>query len=191
MHVDNPTGDCSAPNDGSRSGYHAPEKDDVWVPDCESPLSREYYRVFATGPDSAYVIPRPDGSPYLSPVCANPQHALRALADRYTLCGAVDVELVNSMKVDDALSLTHFLHQSLVFVASEQGVTPGALSSDILDACESDPAFRSGPLAERCEFEIEAKRSGRRDEIGWIHTGEQAEALAEKMNELYGISPAD
>src|SRR5690606_10056546 len=59
---------------------------------------------------------------------------------------------------------------------------------DILDLCKTSESFRSGPMQERCEYELDAEQSGRRGEIGWVHTGEEAEALAPALNELYGIT---
>ena len=42
---------CTAPDNGSREGYHAPGNDH-WLPDCKPMLNREYWRVFvADGTD--------------------------------------------------------------------------------------------------------------------------------------------
>src|SRR5687767_7187902 len=83
--VVNPSGSCKPSGDGSRPGYHS-AAGTTWLPDCRNTLRREYWRVFAQAPDSAYVIPRPDGAPELGPACADAAHPLNALASRYALC---------------------------------------------------------------------------------------------------------
>jgi hypothetical protein len=137
------------------------------------------------------MIPRPDGAPYLSDVCADASHELHPLVEQYPLCEpatASSVDLVNAMDPADALALAHYLNDRLVFIAGADGVTPYALPSDILMACQEDSAFRNGPLQERCDFEIECAEGGDCPSIGWTHTGEEGVVLAAKMNELYGIS---
>src|SRR5262249_5553806 len=120
--IDNPTGDCSG-EAGARPGYSIPERGTIWLPDCKNPLKREYWRVYAVTPHSAYVLPRPDGAYQLDGVC-NPDAApLRPLVARYGLCRAAttpeDVDVVNDMKPTDALKITHFLHTQLVFEPTE------------------------------------------------------------------------
>ena len=63
--INNPTGMCGTRSDGARAGYHAPAENDIWVPDCQNPLAREYWRVFSQDGGTGYVIPRPDGTPEL------------------------------------------------------------------------------------------------------------------------------
>lgn len=190
-NVENPSGDCTAPDDGGRANYHFPDANSVWLPDCNGSLTTDYFRVFVQDTGKAYMIPRPDGSPYLSDVCANPDHELHPLVEQYPLCesaSASSVDLVNSMDPAAALTLAHYLNDRLVFVAGAEGVFPYALPSDILLACQEDDAFRNGPLKERCDFEIECAEGGNCPSIGWTHTGAQGVALATKMNELYGIT---
>ena len=74
----NPTGSCEPSGNGARPGYHAPAGS-TWLPDCANPLRREYWRVFAKGPSSAYTMPRLDGERRLMPVCTDPQNELNAL----------------------------------------------------------------------------------------------------------------
>src|SRR5688572_18848786 len=83
--IANPSGSCRAPNSGARAGYHAPSGDQ-WLPDCQNPLRREYWRVFATSPTAAYTIPRLDGHPALQPACTDAQHQLAGVVRRYGLC---------------------------------------------------------------------------------------------------------
>lgn len=189
--VDNPTGDCVADGDGSRVG-HSPGNDSVYLPDCELDLEREYYRVFAQSDGTAYMIPRPDGHPDFIRACIDDQVPLHDVLQAYSLCqsealDSAQVEQVNSMAPADALQIAHYLHERLVFFVAEQGVSPYPQPQDILDLCKTDDDFRNGPMQERCDFELDAEESGSRNEIGWIHTGEQAEALAPALNALYGI----
>jgi hypothetical protein len=142
------------------------------------------------------MIPRPDNHPTFASVCTNPEAPFAIVLNRYDLCqkeafSSSQVDAVNAMAPSDALAIAHFLHERLVFVATENGVNPGARAEDILEACKSDEAFRTGPMSRRCDFEIASEQSGGRDDIGWQHTGEQGIALADKLNELYGMANAD
>ncbi|HEY8947171.1 MAG TPA: hypothetical protein VIM73_23165, partial [Polyangiaceae bacterium] len=82
--IRNPTGDCEAPDDGSRPGFHF-SSDSTWLPDCENPLDREYWRVFARSASSAAIVPRPDGAPELREPCTT-EHELSPLVRKYGLC---------------------------------------------------------------------------------------------------------
>lgn len=188
--VDNPTGDCVAQDDGGRV-EHSPDSTDVYLPDCELDLAREYYRVFVQEDDTAYMIPRPDAHPAFVWACINEQDPLHATLQEYSLCqsealDAEQISKVNGMRPGDALAVSHYLHERLVFFVTETGVSPYPMAQDILDLCKTDEQFRNGPMQERCDFELAAE-NGPRAEIGWIHTGEQAEVLAAALNELYGI----
>lgn len=189
--VTNPTGDCVAMSDGSGI-EHNPGADSVYLPDCEAPLSREYYRVFVQEDGTAYMFPRPDNHPDFYGPCRDVDDPLQPVLERYDLCqeeafDAEQVARVNAMDPADALAIAHFLHERLVFVTEEYGVRPGPRAEDILELCETDQEFRNGPLRERCDFEIDAARGGTRTEQGWLHTGEAGRVLADALNELYGI----
>ncbi len=194
---DNPTGDCVAGGDGSRVG-HSPGADSTYLPDCELNLEREYYRVFVQSDGTAYMIPRPDNHPDFIDVCLslNESDPLYETARAYSLCqseafDSSQVEQINSMAPADALALAHYLHERLVFFVTADGVRPYPQAQDILDLCKMDEAFRNGPMQERCDFELDAEESGVRNEIGWVHTGVEAEALAPALNALYGITDDD
>lgn len=189
--VDNPSGGCVAQDNGGRV-EHSPLATDVYLPDCQLDLAREYYRVFVKDDDRAYMIPRPDNHPAFVWACINEQNPLHATLQRYSLCQseALDgeqVEAVNSMLPADALAIAHYLHDRLVFFTTEGGVSPYPMAQDILDLCKDDEQFRNGPMRERCDFELAAE-DGPRDSIGWSHTGEQARVLVTALNELYGIA---
>ncbi len=44
--ITNPSGTCGTRSNGSRAGYAF--SGDTWVPDCQSPLLREYWRTFSS-----------------------------------------------------------------------------------------------------------------------------------------------
>jgi hypothetical protein len=121
---------------------------------------------------------------------------LKPILDRYDLCqqdafDTAQVALVNAMDPADALAIAHFLHEHLVFTTREYGIFPSARTEDFLELCESDDAFRNGLLKARCDFEIDAAKTGMRTEEGWVYTGETAQALADALNQLYGIQGQD
>lgn len=189
--IPNPTGSCEAPNDGGRAGYHAPG-DSTWLPDCQNPLRREYWRVFATTQTSAYTIPRLDGEPRLQPACADAADALAPLVARYGLCASAmtqeQVTRINDMAPVDALTLTHFLHGQLVFTAGVNvlGIDPFPMPSDIIDACALHPIDNSAYLTAICDRERDRLASG--IDIGFTYQGPGAVELAAALNALYGIT---
>lgn len=189
-NLENPTGDCVAPDNGGRLFYHAPDATNVWLPDCQGSLTTDYFRVFAQADGTAYMIPRPDGWSYLAEVCADASHELHAIVEEYELCEPATeetVDLVNAMDPADALAVAHYLNDRVVFVAHADGVSPYVIPTDIVLACQQDEAFRNGPLKDRCDFEIECVQTGVCPSIGWTHIGEEGRILADKMNEMYGI----
>jgi hypothetical protein len=188
VSIENPTGSCTAPDDGSRPGYHSPAGH-VWLPDCESPLPLEYWRVFAQSPESAYIVPRPDGTIFLGEPCYNFDHELRELVERYRLCDAArssaDVDVINDMAPADALKVAHYLHTLLAFRPTDDGILPPPLPSDVLSACALRPDERSAALVSICEAEEERLQGG--GDIG-IDYAPAATELAARLNEVYGIT---
>ena len=188
--IPNPSGTCRAPDDGARAGYHSPQGSD-WLPDCQNPLRREYWRVFAKSRTSAYTIPRLDGHPLLAPACSDAQHEVAPLVTRYALCAPAmssqDVALVNNMAPEDAQQLTRFLHRRLRFEVGTAvlGITPAPIPTDILDACALHPDQNSPDLTAMCNRERDRLRSG--NDIGFAYAGPGAMELAQRLNELYGI----
>src|SRR4051794_39553191 len=102
--VRNPTGDCVAPpGNGARPGHSHSWR---YLPDCQAPLRREYYRVFAWSESVASMFPRPDFAPSTAQICTSEAAGspLRAVFERYTLCDSQpNIERVNAMKAVDAL----------------------------------------------------------------------------------------
>jgi len=185
----NPTGSCTAPDDGSRAGYHSPGNS-TWLPDCQNVLKREYWRVFAQSATSAYIIPRPDNVTEFVAACADPAHPLYELAQKY-LChsaGPDGVARINDMDPADALTIGHYLHTKLEFVSYDTDIVPFALPSDVIDACELHADTNSAELEAICKRERDRLASGQ--EIGFDYTGPGAIELAVRLNELYGITPA-
>ena len=187
--IDHPSGDCQADDDGSRLCYHSPEPGDTYLPDCEAPLQREYWRVFAQSEDSAYVIPRPDGATALAQLCEEADEATAALLESYTLCGQTDIDLVNAMDPADALEITHLLHERLAFTVVDLGegyfdVDPFVPMDDVLAACETAGA----ELDAYCEFQESRVDGDGCTDIAYLPTEEEAVALAAAVNALYGIA---
>jgi len=186
--IPNPTGSCSAPNDGGRAYYHVPGDDDTWLPDCQNPLRREYWRVFAVSAASAYTIPRIDGEPRLQRPCMDATDPIAPLVERYGLCASAsneaEVNRVNAMAPVDALALTHFLHTQLRFTAAEGSslVEPWAIPSDFLDVCQRAGSI-SGELLDNCD------RIRKGWDLGYMLSPAGATELAAGLNELYGIPP--
>lgn len=153
--VENPSGDCEAADDGGRRCYHAPEPGDQYLPDCDLPIDREYWRVFAQSEDSAYLIPRPDGAGLTWGICDGEDAELAALFDQYTLCAPqVDVALVNALPPADALAIAHALHERLVFTVVDLGrgagaVEPAPIPTDLAEAC-AGPAAGDPALVDLC-----------------------------------------
>jgi hypothetical protein len=192
-HLANPSGSCKPTDNGARAGYHA-ALDSRWLPDCQNPLAREYFRVFTESATSAYVIPRPDGSPYLEPVCSDPQHELHALVEEHALCAAAESDaaaaLVNSIPPADALRIAHYLHAQLKWRVIDKpgaGIDPSPLPSDIIDACDLDAMANSADFESLCQRERDRLASG--IGIGFFYKGPGAVELVARLNELYGIEP--
>jgi hypothetical protein len=192
FQVENPTGTCEPSDDGSRRGTHTPEPGDVYLPDCDLPVAREYWRVCARGAESAYTFPRLDGSPMLRLVCRDAGYPISPLVERYGLCAAAttpaEVDRVNDMLPADALAITHWLHGQLVFRGTDQGVEPPPFPNDVLDACALHPGSRSPELVSVCDEERARLDSGH--DIGLSYAAVGLE-LARLLNELYGIEASE
>jgi hypothetical protein len=188
----NPTGDCEATGTGDIACYSVSEAGDVWMPDCEHPLDRAYWRVHARRSDdgevTAYLLPRPDGAGAAFGVCDGPDAALAALFDGWGLCAptldAAGVARINALPLDDALAISHALHERLVFTAGgDDGSTiaPWPLPEDLEDACPGTSASAA------CDAYLTAVCGA--SDIGVALTLDEAQAneLAAALNAAYGI----
>jgi hypothetical protein len=86
---------------------------------------------------TAYVIPRPDTLGTTYALCGDgaTDQALAALVAKYDMCSATvqDPDVINKMVPQEALQITHALHQNLVFVATTTGsISPFAADDDVL-----------------------------------------------------------
>jgi len=189
--VDNPSGDCVAEDDGSRQCYHS-SAGSAWLPDCDAPLDRELWRVFAESEDSAYMIPRPDALGLEYGICDGADAVLADLFDRNGLCDAVaDLNIVNHMPPADAIDIGHALHERLEFSAISWGtdtgwdITPFAPDNDRLDACR----VSSDPVLDDVCADLETNLAGEQCPELYVNyaTEEIAAAMAEALNQLYGI----
>lgn len=186
--VVNPSGDCAREGNGDRAGYHS-SAGTVWVPDCQNALAREYWRVFATDSEHAYIIPRPDGVAPLQSACEDPADPLHEIAQRYLLCASAsssaEADVVNRMSIADALTVARALHGALRFTY-RTFLEPFAPPTDILDACALHPLDGAPELAELCTREQRRLDSG--NDIGFSYDGEGAIVLTRRLNELYAIT---
>lgn len=180
---------CVREGDGGREGYHFPAGS-TWVPDCENVLQREYWRVFTDDDRVGYIIPRPDGSAAVQPICSSPEHPLHALVNQYLLCHAAEtaeqVDIVNAIDLTDALRLTHYLHTELEFVAVPGvGIQPYPMPDDIILACELGGQPGSADLEALCQRERDRLASG--DAFAFSYDVPGAGELATRLNQLYGV----
>ena len=192
LSVTNPTGSCKAPDDGGRRGYHSPGAGAVWLPDCQGPLEREYWRVFAVSNTSAYIIPQPAGAPEFAAVCGDSEHELHSLVEKYALCQLLTSEtlpIANDIDPADALALTHYLHTVLLFEVVQVGIDPYPFATDIIDACNLHPDANSPAFVELCEREQARLDSGHL--IGFTYEDPANAELVARLNELYGIEACE
>lgn len=185
----NPTGDCTAPDDGGRRCWHTPGSG-TWYPDCDPPLDREYWRVFVESDGTAWMMPRPDGAPPIAAACADEEHPQRELLERLTLCGPVDVDLLNAMNPADALTLGHWLHTELDFEARVEGdqasIVPYVPFVDEVEACRhTDNPALDDYCADRFAFEGAGTCPGETD---LVMDAAVAEAMANAVDAVYGVA---
>jgi hypothetical protein len=182
--IENPTGDCPAPGNGDIACYSVTGPDLEWVLDCDHPLERTYWHVYATrDPVTAAMLPRPDAAGLAFGLCDDPD--LGALFERNHLCepslDAAGVEAVNAMTLEDALAISHALHERLEFRAVQAGdrweIAPWPLPEDLEVAC----------AAEVCGEYLDAVCGG--TDVGVLLTLDEAQAtdLAASLNQAYGI----
>ena len=188
--VQNPSGDCSTEDDGSRSCYHAPMESDTYLPDCETDLSREYWRVFAMDEQSAYIIPRPDGMGLFYDLCDDAN--VGELMSTYALCsetlGANEVDIINDIPPEDAILITNALHSKFLFTVDEEGmISPWAPPNDIVDACKFSDA-NDDSVSDFCDTALGYYDSGEDcPDIAFYPTAEEAPIIAARLNTLYGL----
>ena len=194
----NPSGSCGVDTSdgaGSRPGYSYSSSGTTYVPDCNNPLQREYWRVFVP-PDgdgsSAYVIPRPDDTGIKYEFCCDDDD-LCELFKKNGLCGGDDiVQIINSIPLDEALIMMNKLHEKLVFRAEVYdedtgGITPWAPDDDILEICDTGMTNDANVLDHCSDIRARCNDQGECLEYGIIPSGETVKALTPLLNELYGI----
>lgn len=197
--VTNPTGTCepkdNAKDNGGRPKYHSPGPRDTYLPDCNAPLNREYWRVFVWDDNRAYVVPRMEAFAMARQygMCAG-DDLLSSLFNKYHLCKEdlepADVEALNDIEPAEALNITNALHKRLCFQAQPTGsswsITPWGPEDDIAGVCSTttDAAVTSYCGEIKKFFECASSC----DE-GEIHASAEAIAvIVSELNNLYGTS---
>ena len=181
--VPNPTGDCDPGHDGSRQCYHSPADTDTYLPDCQNPLNRELWRVFAQNEESAYIIPRPDGMGLEFGLCDE-----EGPFTTYGLCVAsADPNVLNDIPPAIALEITNTLHQHLRFEVSEDGqyIVPWAPDEDVIAACDLTDNLAAQEHCANLSYRLSGGDTC--IDIGYIPGEEAVAALVPALNELYGI----
>jgi len=189
----NPSGNCTAIDDGSREGYHSPLPN-TYLPDCKNPLKRELWRVFMNEDGtSAGMIPRPDGLGIIHKICPEDEPLATHLvnvsskASEYGLCNeTVFNTSINSMDPVYALQFANIFHRQLVFTIKENRISPWVTNSDILQVCETFDV--SDNIKAHCE-EIKSlcNDKGECIEMGIIPNKQSVEELVPALNEMYGV----
>jgi hypothetical protein len=189
----NPTGTCAATDNGARLSGPLDDPDDVWIPDCNNVLEREYWRVFVRESGSAYIVPSPEGPPqYYGSACGDPQHPLFEIVGRYSFCDLTNPDaapLIASMDLHDALAVAHYFHEQLEF-SFARGFSPQAFMEDVVAACELRSPEDSPEYATLCDRERARFESGSGTTADATYEGQGGADLAYHLNELYGIDAA-
>lgn len=152
-------------------------------------LRREYWIVYEdTG--AYYVFPRPDGATVLERACMDREEIAQVLINA-RLCHATtsadEVARINALTRDEAMLVSAYLHEHLVFEAGDVDTSPRALVSDIIDVCRTFEDAREGTLASLCRHELSWLEAGSRPDVGVQLMPDEVEAVAEHLNKLYGI----
>jgi len=179
------------PQSGPHPYDHYPAASDVWVQNPDVATTSEYWTIFRQENGTHYMIPRPDGSPFLIAACASDDAVgtlLQATAVCQSTSTSAQVQRVNALTVDEAITISTVLHDGLTFTAGPNGVEPFALISDRVEVCRAlgDP----GALADLCAWELgratTADTGGLVTDIARVLTSDEAVALAAELNVLYG-----
>ena len=143
--LENPSGDCVASDDGTRPCYDGHDGSLTYMPLCDNPRERELWRIFSEPDGTSYMLPRPDATGLDFGICDGDDAELAALFESKALCKATlssaDIELVNSLTLDEAMEISRALHKRLTFTADhpEWSLFPWTPEIDIADACDLYP----------------------------------------------------
>jgi hypothetical protein len=154
-------------------------------------LPQEYWVVIRARGGSASMFPRPDGRPELASACETGD-AFSAELKAYRLCRAAtssaDLALVNALPEGTALRVSTFLHGTLRFKTTADGIDPFPYTGDLIGICERDPAARTGFLKARCDRALGYMASGQRNDVFYPWTEAERTELPARLNALYGVS---
>lgn len=173
--------------------YHSPGLDDTYLPDCNAPLNREYWRVFAVSESSAYVIPRMDafGVANKYGMCTG-ETELSSLFKKYGLCkevlGSADIQVLNNMEPAEALNITHALHKRLCFesqnTAGSWSIVPWAPDDDIHEVCNKN--IDAGAASYCDEIMKRFNCNGTCIDMAMVPSAAAINVIVPGLNKLYG-----
>jgi hypothetical protein len=184
LEVANPSGDC---------GMHY-FSDYRWLPDCNLPIKRSYYRLLLTMEGIPMIHPELPAETILA-ACDDSTSPIRTEATHTGICR--EGENVPRLTVTEGMTLVHYLNQQLRFsVGALNSVVPEPIyerdamygdTNDGVDICMTFAEARSGILAPVCQT-ILAWHDTRRPTLSLSQ--EQATQLAQYLNRLYGVDGA-
>lgn len=190
--VENPSGSCEASHDGARHCTHAPDPADTYLPDCEAPLDRDLWRVFAIDEHTAYIMPRPDAMGIRLGICGGDDADLAALFEDNGLCvDNADPGVVNAMTPVDAMGISHAMHERLVFDVVDHGdggasLSPWAPDDELAHAC-AGPLAGDDRVSGLCADLTAQAAAEECLDVGRVLSLDEATALAGGLNATFGI----
>jgi hypothetical protein len=181
---------CADAQDHPHAGDVVLTDGQAYEKNVEVKLAREYWIIIRSEDGTRAMVPRPDGNEQIVAECTS-RGPLEPLFRGAALCAPADqrtMARVNAMTADEAIRTSTFLHERLRFVAkAEGGVTPFVWPSDVRDVCARFPAERGGVLRSICDEEARAEESGMRTASFRQYAPDESRAIADRVNELYGI----
>jgi hypothetical protein len=182
LEVDNPSGDCGMHYFTSHGTEYA------WLPDCQLPIKRHYYRLLLGVDGSTGIYPSLPWADFEA-ACVDPASPLHTAALHTASCNDGSEW---SLSVAEGMTLVHYLNQQLRFsVDANNQVRPDLIydddTKDGVDLCLTNAEARNGKLASTCQTLL-----------AWHDvtpptltlTQEQATQLAQHLNGLYGVDGA-
>ncbi len=191
----NPSGNCTTTGDGSRPSFHIPLEGETYLPNCQNPLRREFWRIFVKEDGTAYMSPRPDGLGIPLGICDfSDGHLIAHMAKLYGLCNdpvtdQVDPNIINSMEPLYALEFSTIFHRQLHFDVDTFLNTPWMVpDEDILSVCDLLGDAMRGDTKSFCkDIEERCDDQGNCNKRLYYPTREAAIDIVASLNDLYDV----